>query len=546
MKMKKSKLFIVLALVLALGVSLFSGCAKGGGAGQTIRYNLGAEPETIDPQLNSAVDGATVIVNCFDGLTRLDANDKPVAAIAEKWDISADGLTYKFYLRKDAKWTDGQPVKAQDFIYAWQRALDPATASKYAYQLYYIKNGQAINEGKMPVDQLGVKALDDYTLEVTLEAPTPYFLSLTAFPTLMPVRKDVVEKDPQGWATKPETYISNGPFKLVEWRQKDAIVLEKNPNWYNADKVKFSRIEMKMLEEATSALAAFRTGQLDFIEAPPQAEIPNMVKTGEAQILSNLGTYFYIFNLSPNAEKIDPAAAKAIKDVRVRKAIALAIDRKALVENVTKGGQIPATSFVPNGIPDADGTDFKKKDYFPAEGNVEEAKRLLAEAGYPDGKGFPKLTLIYNTGQGHQAIAMAIQDMLKKNLGINIELANQEWKVFQKTRNDKNYIFARHGWLADYVDPMTFLDMWVTNGGQNNIGYSNPEYDKRIEAAKKEFDQAKRMQLMHEAEDILMEDMPLIPLYYYTNVVCIKDYVKDVHKSALGFVYFDYGYIEKK
>ncbi|KRQ86152.1 Oligopeptide-binding protein OppA precursor [Caloramator mitchellensis] len=543
--MKKAKLLIVLAVVLALGVSLFAGCAKGGGAGQTIKYNLGAEPATIDPQLNSAVDGATVIVNTFDGLTRLDASDKPVAAMAEKWEVSADGLTYKFFLRKDAKWTDGQPVKAQDFVYAWQRAVDPATASEYAYQVWYVKNGQAISEGKMAVDQLGVKAIDDTTLEVTLEAPTAYFLSLTAFPTYMPVRKDVVEKDPQGWATKPETYVSNGPFKLKEWRPKDAIVLEKNPNWYNADKVKFSTIEMKMIEDQTSSLAAFKSGQLDYIESPPSAEIPNLLASGDAKIFPYLGTYFYIFNLSPNAAKVDPAAAKAISDVRVRKAFALAIDRKAIVENVTKGGQLTATSFVPNGIPDADGSDFKKKDYYPAEGNVEEAKKLLAEAGYPDGKGFPKITLMYNTSQGHQAIAMAMQDMLKKNLGVEVELANQEWKVFQKTRNDKNYIFARHGWIADYVDPMTFLDMWITNGGQNNIGYSNPEYDKRIEAAKKEADPAKRMQLLHEAEDILMNDMPLIPIYYYTNVACIKPYVKDVHKSALGFVYFEYGYIEK-
>ncbi|SEF84230.1 oligopeptide transport system substrate-binding protein [Caloramator fervidus] len=543
--MKKSKLFIVLALVLAIGVSFFSGCAKGGQTGQTIKYNLGAEPATIDPQLNSAVDGATVIVNCFDGLTRLDANDKPIPAVAERWEISPDQLTYKFYLRKDAKWTDGQPVKAQDFVYAWQRAVDPKTAAEYAYQLWYIKNGEAISEGKMPVDQLGVKALDDYTLEVTLEGPTPYFLSLTAFPTYMPVRKDVVEKDPQGWATKPETYITNGPFKLKEWRPKDALILEKNPNWYNADKVKLQTIEMKMLEDQTSALAAFRTGQLDYIESPPSAEIPNLLKSGEAKVFPYLGTYFYIFNLSPNAEKVDPAAAKAIKDVRVRKAINLAINRKAIVENVTKGGQIPATSFVPNGIPDADGKDFKKKDYFPAEGNVEEAKKLLAEAGYPDGKGFPKITLIYNTSQGHQAIAMAIQDMLKKNLGINIELANQEWKVFQKTRDERNYIFARHGWIADYVDPMTFLDMWVSNSGQNNIGYNNPEYDKKIAAAKKEADPAKRMQLLHEAEDILMNDMPLVPLYYYTNIACVKDYVKDVHKSVLGFVYFENAYIQK-
>ncbi|GFR36092.1 peptide ABC transporter substrate-binding protein [Thermobrachium celere] len=543
---KKAAKLLTLALTAVLSVSLFAGCAKSGQTSeQVIRYNLGSEPKTLDPALNSAIDGATVIVNTFVGLTRLDSQDKPIPGVAEKWDVSADGMTYKFYLRKDVKWSDGKPVTAHDFEYAWKRALAPETAAEYAYQLYYIKNGEAYNAGKAKAEDVGVKALDDYTLEVTLEYPTPYFLSLTAFPTLMPVRKDIVEANKDTWATKPETYIGNGPFKLVEWKQKDRIVLEKNPNFYDAANVKLSRIEMRMIEDQTAALATFQSGELDFIESPPTQQIPDLLSKGIAKKYPYLGNYFYVINVSDKAEKIDPAAAKALKDVRVRKALALAIDRKALIETVTKAGQVPATSFVPNSIIMQDGKDFKNKDYYKAEGDVEEAKKLLAEAGYPNGQGFPKLVITYNTGQGHQNIAQAIQAMWKEKLGIEVELTNQEWKVFQTTRHNKDYLIARHGWIGDYMDPMTFLDMWTSNSGQNDAGYKNPEYDKKIDAAKREADPIKRIQLMHEAEDILMADMPVIPIYYYVNVVCMKDYVKDVHKSPLGFVFFDKAYIQK-
>ncbi|WP_027308600.1 peptide ABC transporter substrate-binding protein [Caloramator sp. ALD01] len=547
---KKAAKFLTLALTAVLSVSLFAGCAKSGKEGekkaeQVIKYNLGSEPKTLDPALNSAVDGATVIVNTFVGLTRLDAKDQPVPGVAEKWDVSADGMTYKFYLRKDVKWSDGKPVTAKDFEYAWKRALAPETAAEYAYQLYYLKNAEAYNTGKGKAEDVGVKALDDYTLEVTLEYPTPYFLSLTAFPTYMPVRQDIVEKDKEKWATNPETYIGNGPFKLKEWKIKEAIILEKNPNYFDAANVKLDRIEIKMIDDQNTALTSFQQGELDFIESPPTQQIPTLLSQGVAKVYPYLGTYFYVINLTDKADQIDAAAAKALKDVRVRKALTLAIDRKALIETVTKAGQQPATSFVPSGIIMADGKDFKNKDYYKAEGDVQEAKRLLAEAGFPDGKGFPKITVMYNTSAGHQNIAQAIQAMWKENLGIDVELANQEWKVFQSTRNKKEYLIARHGWIGDYNDPMTFLDMWTSKSGQNDAGYNNPEYDKKVDAAKRESDPVKRIQLLHEAEDILMNDMPVIPLYYYVNVACIKDYVKDVHKSPLGFVYFDRAYVQK-
>lgn len=547
-----SKLSVVF-LALAISASALAGCSGKNSSDdpakekvpQIIKYNLGVDPKTLDPALNAAVDGATVLSNAFEGLMKLDEKDKPIAGVAEKWEVSSDGLEYTFKLRKDAKWSDGKQVKAEDFEYAWKRALEPKVAAEYAYQLYYLKNGEKFNKGEAKAEDVGVKAVDETTLKVNLEYATTYFLSLMAFPTYFPVRKDIVEKDPEAWATKPESYICNGPFKMKEWKPKDTLVFVKNENYWNAKSVTLDTIEYKMIEEATSALATFRSGEVDIIEQPPAQETPQLLKDGTAKLYPYLGTYFYCLNLSPNVEKVDPAAAKVIKDPKVRKALALAINRQLIVENVTKGGQVPAFSFVPKGIPDHENKDFTSKEYYKANGDVDAAKKLLQEAGYPDGKGFPKIVLSYNTNEAHQNIAQAVQDMWKKNLNIDIELRNEEWKVFQKTRNTKNYVIARHAWIADYVDPMTFLDMWTTSFGNNDAGYSNPKYDNLIDSAKKERDLAKRTEYLHQAEEVLMDDMPIIPVYYYTNIMCTKEYVKNVRKSPLGFVFFDKAVVEK-
>jgi oligopeptide transport system substrate-binding protein len=551
LKGKLSKAGAIL-MAMALSASMFAGCGSSSGtktlnqADQVIRYNLGAEPKTIDPALNDAVDGGTVIQNCFEGLMKLNDKDQPVYGAADKYTVSADGLNYTFHIRKEAVWSDGKAVKAQDFEYAWKRALAPETAANYAYYLYVLKNGEAYNGGKAKVEDVGVKAVDDSTLQVTLAYPAAYFLSLTAFATFSPVRQDVVEANKTAWATKPETYICNGPFKLSSWTAKDTLTIVKNDKYWDAKDIKLQKVEMKMIEQETSALAAFKTGQLDFIDTLPTQEIPNLLKEGTAKLNPYLGTYYIDLNVSDKLKAIDPAAYKALQDVRVRKALSLAIERKDLVDNVTKGGQIPATAFVPKGIPEnKSGKDFRNKDYYPANGDVEQAKKLLADAGYPDGKGFPKMTFLYNTSQGNQNIAQAVQEMWRKNLNINVELQNQEWKVFQKTRTDKQYEIARGGWIADYVDPSTFTDLLTSKSGNNEPGYNSPDYDAKIAAAQNETNPAKRMQDLHDAEDVLMNDMPLIPLYFYTNPTCCKSYVKDVRKSQLGFVFFTNAYVDK-
>lgn len=546
MMSKKISKLIVIALSLVLVFSSFSGCANKTGTTQNlIRYDIGSEPKTLDPTLNSAVESGTIIVNAFEGLTKFGEGDKPVAGVAETWDISTDGLTYTFHLRNNAKWSDGKAVTAKDFEYAWKRGMNPDTAAEYANYYYYIKNGEAYNTKKGTAEDVGVKATDDSTLVVTLENVTPYFLQLTAFPTYSPVRQDMVEANKSTWATKPETYISNGPFKLSEWRPKDKIILEKNTNYWNASAIKLDRLEFSMIEEATSRLSAYRSGQLDYIEGPPSQEVPTLLEKKEAVALPYLGTYYFSINVTPKAASVNAAAAKALSDVKVRRALTLAIDRESIVKNVLKAGQVPATGFVPPGVPATAGGDFTTKTFFDPKGNVDEAKRLLSEAGYPNGQGFPSITLLYNTGSGHQDVAQAVQDMWRKNLGINVELANQEWKVFQVTRTNKEYLIARDGWIGDYMDPMTFLELFTSASGNNNPGYSSPAYDAKINAAKKETDAAKRDQAMRDAETILMTDMPIVPIYFYVNVAMIKDYVKGTRKSQLGYVFFENAYVQK-
>ncbi|MFT5873610.1 MAG: oligopeptide transport system substrate-binding protein, partial [Clostridium sp.] len=536
-------------LSVTLLATLLSGCGSKptqsatGEVPQVITFNLGAEPKTIDPALSQAIDSGDVIGNAFEGLMRLDDKDLPVPGMAEKYEMSPDGLTYTFHIRPGVVWSDGKPVVAGDFEYAWKRVLAPATAAVYAYQMFYLKNGEAYLGGKKTADDVGVKATDDSTLVVTLENPTSYFLALTSFQTYMPIRKDVAEGN-LAWATKPDTYITNGAFKMKEWKPKDVLTFVKNDKYWDAKSIKLETLNYKMLEDLTASLSAFKAGQMDVIQTPPQSEIPGLIADGSCKISLNYGTYYYEANLTPAAAKINPEAAKAIQNPKVRKALSLAIDRVAIVENVSKGGQTPATSFVPKGSLEPDGKDFARKEYYPAKGDVVRAKSLLAEAGYPGGKGFPKLTFLYNTQAGHQNIAAAVQDMWKTNLGIEVELKNQEWKVFIQTRNDKNYLLCRDGWLADYTDPMTFLDLLTSTSGNNNGGYKNPVFDAKITSAKQELDPVKRMALLHEAEDIIMDEDVVIPIYGYTNTMVQKPNIMGVRTSLLGQHWFQGAYVE--
>lgn len=542
MKSNKLRKICAVALTLALGMSVFAGC--GSSNSDALIYNLGEDPETIDPTLNTSSGAGSIIDNAFEGLMRLDENEKAVPGVAESVDESADGLVYTFHLREDAKWSDGQGVTAKDFEYSWVRALTKETAAEYAYQLFYIKNGQKFNEGKATRDELGIKVIDDYTLEVTLEAPTAYFKELTAFTTYMPLREDIVSADPEGWALDPSTYVSNGPFKLVQWDIKDQLVFEKNEEYWNASNIKLPGVVFKLVTDVNTAYASLKAGDFDMVDTVPPAEIAAGQEEGLVTIYPNLATYMLVLNVGKQST-LPEDVKKVLNDPKVRRALSISIDRKAIVENVTKAGQVPAYSYVPKGILNSEGKDFADKEYYDAnQANVEEAKKLLAEAGYPNGEGLPTLEFMYNTEGDHKLVAQAIQQDWAK-IGVNVELTNQEWKVFLNTRQEGQYEIARHGWSGDYVDPMTFLDLWLTGGGNNDAGYSNAEYDALVNQAKAEGDEAKRWELMRKAEDILMEEMPIIPLYYYTKVKAAKPEVKGVRVSTLGHVFFDGAYIEK-
>jgi len=555
-----------LVLIVVFLVSFFGGVSvmpSAKAVAQEVTYNLSTEPAAIDPAITTGIPEANIELQVFDGLTRIDAKNMPQPAIAKSWTISADRKTYLFTLR-DAYWTNGTPVTAYDFEYAWKRALSPEIASEYAYQLYYVYGGEAFNmsikvgskyyvqavdakgnpltkkEGDKdvavpdlkkeidPSKNVGVRALNAKTLKVYLQSPTVYFLNLTAFPTLMPVCKAVVSKNDK-WASDVKTYVTNGPFKLTEWSHNEKMIFVKNPTYWDKDKVKLAKITYYMVEDDSTALAMFQSGQLDAAANVPVSELPKLVASGDAQILPYLGTYYYLVNVTK----------KPFSDVRVRKALLLAINRTSITQSITRGGQVPALAYVPYGIADAlPGSDFRKasQEGFYKDNDITTAKALLAAAGYPNGKGFPAFTLLYNTSNTHKAIAEAIQQMWKKNLGITCTLKVEEWGVYLDDRSSLNYSVARAGWIGDYMDPNTFLDMWVTGGGNNDTGWSNKSYDALIAKAKATTDPKARMATLHAAEKILMADLPILPIYYYTNPVLLSKSIKNFYQSTLGFV----------
>lgn len=545
---------IAILLIAVMAASVLAGCGAKSSRDSIVAL-FGSEPNTMDPGLMQTLDGGTYVAHLFEGLTR-NSYGKFVPGVAEKWDISEDLTTYTFHLRKNAVWSDGKAVTAKDFEYAWKRALDPTTASPYAYIMYYVKGGEELNsfalkegatedekkkekeEIKKLADQVGVKALDDYILQVTLIAPTPFFLELCAFQTYLPIRQDTVEKNGDKWTQTPETYLTNGPYVLKEWKHNDEIVVTKSDSYWDKGRAKIKEIHFKLMDDDKAALSATEAGEIDINYAHmPNEEIPRLLKEGKAKIYPDMACYFYDFNT-----KKPP-----FDNPKVRKAITLAIDRTYIVEKVTMANQKPAVGFVPYGLPDPVAKkEFREVsgDYLPKTANIEEAKKLLAEAGYPDGKGLPEIEFIYNTSEGHKKIAEAIQEQLKQNLGITIKLTNMEWAVFVEERNKRNFSFCRDGWGADHSDPLTFLDLWTSKSGNNNTEWKNAEYDALIKTAQTTSDSKARFDAMYKAEKLLMEEMPILPLYFYTKTIMEPANLKGHFKSAMGIYYLDEAYFE--
>ncbi|MGE5702658.1 MAG: peptide ABC transporter substrate-binding protein [Clostridia bacterium] len=552
--MKKS-VFAAMSSLLVLGVAL-AGCGPSNQSAQTtpssnqtttptqtpaatpeksepkvLHLNLHSEPPTADPGLAEDSTSGAVVRATFDGLTRTGDDGKPHESAAEKIDVSPDLKTYTFTIR-EAKWSDGSPVTAHDFEFAWKRALDPKTASNYAYQLYFIQNGEKFNKGEAKMDDVGVKALDDKTLQVTLENPTPFFLELTSFYTYYPVNKKVVEANPN-WATEAKTHIGNGPFKMETWEHKSKLTLVKNDNYWDKDTVKIDKIEFTMVEDENTELSMFDNGELDWAGAPlsslPTDAIPALKQSGNMVTQPIANTYMYKFN----TEK------PPFNNVKIRKAFTYAINRQAIIDNVTQANQEPALGFIPTSMSVGNPGFYKDND-------AETAKQLLAEGMKELGiTKLPPISLTFNTSEAHKKIAESIQDQWKKTLGVEVTLSNKEWKVYIEDLHQGNFNIARMGWLADYNDPLTFLDLFKDkDGGNNDTRWENPKYKEALNKSATEADPVKRKQLLAQAEQVLMEDMPIAPIYYGTYSWVKKPSIKGVIVDGQGFVDYKWADIE--
>ena len=465
----------------------------------------GAEPETLDPSIITGQPEGRVVNALFEGLCAYDENGQAVPGVAERWEVSPDGKTYSFHLRADAKWSDGSPLTAEDFVRSWQRTLTPSTGSQYNYQLYPIKNAQAFAEGKLTdFGQVGVHAADPHTLVVELENPTPYFIQLCAFPTLHPLPVSLIEKLGDDWV-KPGNLVGNGAYALESWRINDKIRLRKNPHYWDRANVALETIDVLPISDANVAFNFYASGLADLLMdkglAPP-ALLEDLKKREDFHAAPFLGIYFLRYN----------GAKGPFTDERVRRAFSLAVDKTRIVEKITRAGELAAPGFVPPGIPGYEGTAGLGFD--PAE-----AKRLLAEAGYPDGKGFPNASYLYSKSELNEAIAVELQSMWRETLGVNVNLARQEWKVYLNSLSLLDYDIARSSWVGDYPDPNTFLDMFLTGGGNNRTGWSSAEYDRLIAKAARELDPAKRFAILRQAEDLLVQKaVPVCPIYYYVGI----------------------------
>ncbi len=510
----------------------------GGGAStgaKILRTNNNSEPGSLDPALAQGTHESWIIDHAFEGLMKKDKDGELVGGMAKDFTLADDGVTYTFNLRDDIKWSNGEPVTAHDFEFSWKRVLDVDLGSTYAYQMYYLKNGEAYNTGNASVDDVGVKALDDLTLEVVLEEPAPYFIELTAFYTFFPVSKAVVEANAE-WANSPETYVSNGAFKLTEWNHKANVVVMKNENYYNAAEVKLDGIDFAILEDENTAWQKYQANEFDFLYPLPQTVVADLQAKNDPELVigDDLAVYYYNFNTE----------VKPFNNPKVRKALSMAIDRQTITDKVAQGGQTPAYGIVPPGIPDENGDDFQEKQgaYFTED--VEAAKALLAEGLAEEGMTTAdiKPTILYNTLEAHKKVAQVIQEMWRNNLDIEVQLENVEFQVKLDREKAGDFEISRAGWVGDYVDPMTFVDLFVTDGPYNDSGYSNPEYDKLVNTAKATADQNVRFDAMRQAEALFMDELAVMPIYFYTKPYTQKAHLTGVYKIVNrdpSFIYAD-------
>jgi oligopeptide transport system substrate-binding protein len=502
------------------------------------RVGNGAEPQDLDPQAVTGEPEHKIIMALFEGLVTEDPKDlHPIPGLAESWNISEDGLIYTFHLRPNLKWSNGDPITADDFLQSYKRILTPAFAAEYSYLIYqFVKGAEEYCKGELKdFTQVGFKVIDDRTLQVTLKNRTPYLLKIiashyawNAVPVKVIPKYGPLDQRRSGW-TKAGNLVGSGPFQLKEWLPNQKIVVERNPNYWDAANVKLDGIEFYATEDLANEERMFRAGQLDMTKELPLSKLDVYRKKYPEAFQSGpyLSIYFYRCNVT----------RPPLNDKRVRKALALAINRESLIKNVARGGQQPAYSVSYPGV----------AGYYPKaklEGGIAEAKRLLAEAGYPNGKGLPAIEFLYNTHDGHRAIAEAIQAMWRTNLGVEITLHNQEWKVYLDSQHSHNFQMQRSGWLADYVDPNVFLEIWTTDNGNNDTLWSNAEYDRLFQASLAAKNDEERFEIYQKMDAILVDECPIIPLYFYTRNFALNPKVKGIYPTPLDSHPYKYIWIE--
>lgn len=506
-------------------------------AGEKIlSVQVGPDPETIDPALNSAVDGGNMLLHSFECLLAVDQNGQLAPGQAESWETSEDGLTWTFHLRDGLKWSDGSDLTANDFVYSWKRVCDPMVAAPYAETVLSMVEGydKAI-EGDL--DALQVAATDNNTLVVTLSAPCSYFGSLAAFATLSPVQQATVEANGDAWATKAETYISNGPFYVSDWVPGSYIMMTKNPYYWNADAIKLDGIKWNLIEDSNAAYSAYQTGEVLMIKDVPTEEIPSLKENADFYVDPIIGTYY----LSMNIDR------EPFNNADVRKALSLAIDRDYVANTLMQGTYSPAGNFMGPGWIDTDGKQFKDnanggKEYIDTtnyEADLEEAKQLLADAGYPNGEGFPTITYSTNDVGYHKVVAEYLQQAWAE-LGIDLQVDIVEWASFTPMRRNGDYDVARNGWVGDYSDPSNMLDLFYSTNGNNDGKFNNADYDAAMELSRTTLDAAERSTALHNAEDILMEEAGCIPVAYYNDFWLQSDKITGSWHSPYGYWYFMY------
>ncbi len=483
-----------------------------------------AEPSTLDPQLAQGIPEMHILRDLFEGLVTTDPSGNIIPGAAEKWSISEDGKTYTFHLR-DNYWSDGVALTAEDFVYAWQRAVDPIIGSNYSFILYPVKNAEAITKGETDISELGIHAIDEHTLEITLENPTPYFIGLLVNSVTYPVPKHVIKTHGSQWS-RVENMVSNGAFTLTEWIPQATIKLTKSTQYWDANNVNIDGVNYYVADDKNSELARYRAGELDWTSDVPNEQMQWMQDNlgDELHIHNYLGTYYYGFNLTKAPFKDNP---------KLREALTLAVDREMIVENITASGENPAYGFVVPGV-------SHYHAYVPAyaklskDKRIARAKRLYQESGYSQVHPL-EVEILYNTNENNKKIAIAIAAMWKETLGVKVNLVNQEWKVYLNNRREKNTEVFRASWIGDYDDANTFLELWVSSSGSNSIGLADPEYDALISKASETLNMQDRARLLRQAEQRLIDQYALIPIYFYVSKHLIKPYVGGYQENVMNY-----------